>query len=157
MRRWPMAVVLLAAGCAYRGVGFIETMDDRTILREADGDEVPLALDEAMAPVSHLGEHLVEVLGRRGLGRVRVEAWRALEGPHGFPVWVGPVQRSDRRVGIANVSQQTVTWVDDDAAPELAPYMGDPVAAEGYLEDGRLHVVDWVPLVDGPRSGAFRP
>jgi hypothetical protein len=146
----------LLAGCAFRSVGFVESAEDQTILMEVDGDRHRLALGEGGSPVEHLDGHLVEIVGRKGLGGVRVDGWRALEGPHGLSVWVGPVQRSNRDVGIQDPASGLV-WVDRDAARELAPFAGDLVAVEGYLQGDRLVVQYWRPLVDQPSSGSFRP
>lgn len=148
---------ILSTGCAVRTVGFVEAAGDRVVLMEGDGERHKLAPTEGAAPLAHLDQHMVEIIGRRGLGGIRVVAWLAIEGPHGLPVWAGPVQRRGRQVGIQDLGSGNLVWVDGETAPEMARFVGDLVAAEGYLEQNRLVVLHWRALVDEPSSGTFRP
>jgi hypothetical protein len=143
-----LATGWMASGCAIHRVGTIEPEDGGIALVSLEGGHERLMLvaggSEALRQLPH---YLVEIDGRKGLGAIQVTRWRALEGPHGMAVYVGPVQRLGVQVGIADAGSGQLLVVDEAAARELAAYLGDPVAVEAYV-DGAYHlqVVGWVPL-----------
>lgn len=94
-----------------------------------------------------LDGHLVVIDGRKAVGRIRVGTWRALEGPNGYPVWAGPVQRLGVQIGIQDLASGVLVWVDDAAASAMAEHTGQVVAAEGWIDGPqRVQVVSWLPL-----------
>jgi hypothetical protein len=134
----PVLLALLAA-CAVHRVGLVEVDDGRTRLVSVDGGHERLLLLGEATRLALLGEHLVEVNGVRTVGRLRVTGWRALEGPHGMPAFVGQVQVLGMRVGVMDLGSGTLVFVDDRAAEQLRSHMGGWVAIEGYV-DGPQHL-----------------
>jgi hypothetical protein len=133
--------------CSVHRVGLVEADAGRVRLVGADGRGERLVLLGDAAVLRGMEGHLVEVDGRKALGALQVEEFRALEGPHALPVWLGQVQRLGAQIGIADRASGELMLVDDRAAAELAPHVGEWIAAEAYV-DGFLHVVvqHWVLL-----------
>ncbi|MEQ1571514.1 MAG: hypothetical protein ABMA64_38155 [Myxococcota bacterium] len=157
-----VAAASLSVGCSVHRVGLIAPADPEierggVELIATDGSREPLVLVGSATGLRQLDQHLVELDGRKGFGKIQVTAWRALEGPHGLAVYVGPVQRLGVQIGIADPSTGQLLVVDERAARELSPWLGDPVAVEGWI-DGPLHlqVVGWV-VLDPPRDEAPAP
>jgi hypothetical protein len=144
--------IALAAvsGCAVHRVGMIERDGSRVSLVTPDGGEERLVLLGDADALRGLKDHLVEVDGRKGFGKITVGSFRAVEGPHGLPVWLGPVQRLGVQIGIADPESGELLVVDDRAAQQLQRWLGDRVAVEAYVDGPlHLHVMYWV-LVDPP-------
>lgn len=140
-----MSLVLLWwLGCAVRRVGLVEPAPPPT-LRSIEGGLERLALvGEAPSRLAGLGDHLVEVTARRTGGRLAVTAFRVLEGPHGLPVWFGPVQVLGSQVGIADQGSGGLVLVDEASAEDLRSRSGAWVAAEGFVDGPqRIVVVAW--------------
>lgn len=112
-----------------------------TTLLLPDGGRARLApLTEEARPLGALDGFLVEVDGRRALGRLRVTSLRVVEGPSGFPVWLGPVQVLGLQVGVMDRYSGQLYWLDDPTARALRGRAGAEVAIEGYV-DGPHRVV----------------
>lgn len=138
---------ILASGCAVHRVGLLETSEQPPVLQSIEGRRERLLLIGEATMLRALDGHLVEIHGTKGLGRIEVSRWRALEGPHGLPVWVGPVQVLGLQVGIQDTDSQMLVFVDDATAREMERYAGDWVAAEGYIDGPqRVKVLHWLPL-----------
>jgi hypothetical protein len=152
-----IAASVVAPGCAVHRVGMIEPQGDGVAVVSPDGKRERLLLLGDADALRHLAEHLVELDGRKGFGAITVLEWRALEGPHGMPVFLGPVQRLGIQIGIADVNSGQLLMVDAAAARELERWIGDRVAAEGYIDGPQqLEVLHWV-LLDPPPDGPQLP
>lgn len=117
------------------------------MLVSADGRRERLMLVGPATPVRELGGYLVVVDGRKVIGKIQVQQWRALEGPNGYAVWAGPVQRLGVQIGIQDLASGVLVWVDDAAAEGMAAHTGEIVAAEGWVDGPqRVQVVAWRPL-----------
>lgn len=149
-----MYIGSLAAGCAVHRVGLLDAADGPTALRSLEGEEERLLLLGDALMLRDLDNYMVEIDGRKGLGRIEVTNWRILEGPHSLPVWVGPVQVLGLKVGIADSSSGMIVFVDSPAARAMMDSAGDWVAAEGYVEGPQqIRVLYWRPLgQDRPRA-----
>lgn len=134
-----MSFLTLIAGCLVHRVGLVEA-GPPPALRSTEAGRERLVLVGEATRLAALPDHLVEVTGRRTIGRVVVETFRPLEGPHGLPVTYGPVQQLGVQVGIQDLVSGMLVWVDAGAADALRGNAGRYVAAEGYI-DGPQHLV----------------
>lgn len=135
------------AGCAAHAVGWVETAAGRPEMTVGDGDRVRLGLVGGSAALKELDGYLVEVNGRRLLGKLQVVTWRAIEGPHGMPVWVGPVQRWGVQIGVADEVTGDLVWVNASVAGRVGDQLGRRVVIEGYsIGRDDVQVVEWRPL-----------
>jgi hypothetical protein len=142
------------AGCAVHRVGLLTAEDGPVVLQSLEGQQEKLLLVGDSTRLRQLDGHLVELDGRKGFGRIEVSTWRVLEGPHGLPVWVGPVQRLGMQVGIEDMASQMLVFVDKISAQELRGLAGDWVAAEGYIDGPQqVQVLHWRAL-DEPLAGS---
>lgn len=134
-------------------VGHVLAEGDRVQIVAGNGREEPLALSGSAGLLGAMDGHLVDVVGRKGLGPIHVQEWRALEGPHGMQVWVGPVQRvGNQQIGIADRGSGEVVVVDRSTAIDLEQLIGHDVSVEGYVDGfSRVAVVYWRDLE--PRAG----
>ena len=140
-------MVTLLAGCATHRVGYVAVEERRVELREVEGRERPLVLLGDAVDLRAMDQHLVEVDGLRTPAGLRVDRFRPLEGPHALPVWYGPVQQWGVQVGVQDLPSGALVWVDDRAAAELLPHLGDRVVVEGYVEGPqRIRVMYWIPV-----------
>jgi hypothetical protein len=131
-------------GCAVHRVGLLSVEDGPVVLASLEGQRERLLLVGDDSRLRQLDGHLIELDGRKGLGRIEVSTWRALEGPHGLPVWVGPVQVLGIQVGIEDTASQMLVFVDQLAARDMREHVGDWVAAEGYIDGPqRVQVLHW--------------
>jgi hypothetical protein len=149
--RWVRNVGLAgwigAAGCGVHRVGWVESAVGPTVLVGADGRREKLMLVGSAAPVRGLDGYLVVVDGRKAVGSIQVQRWRALEGPAGYPVWAGPVQRLGVQIGIQDYASGVLVFVDEASADAMADHVGEIVAAEGYVDGPqRVTVLSWRPL-----------
>lgn len=108
---------------------------------------LPDGRTQRLVPIGERARHLgaldgflVEVDGQRVLRRVRVADFRVIEGPTGFPVWLGPVQVMGLQVGVMDRFSEQLYWLDDHTSGELRQLAGAEVAIEGYV-DGPHRVV----------------
>lgn len=142
----PLLFALLA-GCAVHRVGHVEATVDQVELIAGNGHAERLALLGDARPLARLDGHLVDLYGRKAFGAIQVGRWRAIEGPHGMQVWIGPVVRYGAQLGITDAETGELVTVDARTAREFAGHLGEMVAIEGYVE-GTAHVavVDWTSL-----------
>ena len=148
---------ILASGCAAHRVGLLETGEPPPVLQSIEGREEKLLLLGEAARLRALDGYLVEIHGTKGLGRIKVSHWRALEGPHGLPVWVGPVQVLGIQVGIQDTGSGMLVFVDNATAREMERYAGDWVAAEGYIDGPqRVKVLHWLALEESAEASESR-
>lgn len=140
-------IAVALAGCAVHRVGTVDAAADPVAIVSLEGGRERLMLLGDATGLRQLGEHLVEVDGRRSLGRIQVTTWRVLEGPHGFGVYVGPVQQLGVQIGVVDRASGELLVVDESTGRALSPLLGDEVVIEGYV-DGPYHlrVIGWVPL-----------
>ena len=136
-------------GCAAHRVGLVDTSGPSVALKSPDGSRERLLLTGEATALRYLGDHLVEIDGRKGLGRIEISSFRVIEGPHGLPVWVGPVQVLGLKVSIADEASGMLVFVDSDAARAMSKLPGRWVAAEGYVDGPQQVVVlHWRELSD---------
>jgi hypothetical protein len=141
-------------GCAVHRVGLLSVEEGPVVLQSLEGQRERLLLVGDTTRLRQLDGHMVEIDGRKGLGRIEVSTWRALEGPHGLPVWAGPVQVLGVQVGIEDEASQMLVLVDSATAREMRGLAGDWVAAEGYIDGPqRVVVLHWRAL-DEPLAGS---
>src|SRR5262245_36888253 len=114
----------------------------------ADGHTTPLVLlDRDAEPVDKLDGWLLEIDGKRRVDGLRVQTWRAIEGPHGVSAWVGPVQSYGSVVGIYDRTSEVVYGLDEQSAGRLRGMPGALVAAEAWVTGTHtLYVIDLVIL-----------
>lgn len=114
-------------------MGLVSPVGDAVVLREADGRESRLLLGEGSAPVGFLGGCLVEVSGARVGRGVFVEDWRVIDAGDGSSGYVGVLRVFGNRLVIDDRNSQTVIVINDEAAPQLAPWAGLPVLLIGHV------------------------
>ncbi len=139
----PVSLWLWLVGCAVHRVGLVDVAPEPSLTSAEGGRERLVLVGEGPRRLGHLEAHLVEVEARRAGGRLTVSSFRVLEGPHGMPVWFGPVQVLGSQVAIADLASGGTVLVDDAAAAELRSLAGAWVAIEGYVEGPqRIRVLD---------------
>lgn len=138
-----MSLVLWWLGCAVRRVGLVDVAPEPTLTSAEAGRERLVLVGDGPRRLGALEAHLVEVEARRSGRSLAVTSFRVLEGPHGLPVWFGPIQVLGLQVAVADTGSGGTVLVDPDTADELRGLAGGWVAIEGWVEGPQLvHVVD---------------
>ncbi len=151
----PIVALLLAqAGCAAQTMGIVHPAAPRgVVLDTPQGERYRLGLPRDAHPMRWLDGHLVEVEGTRIFKHLRVEGWSVLEGRHGLPVWVGPIEVRGSQVGMQDRNSGSFVFLDERAVPVLSPHAGRVVLVEGYVEGAhRIRVVYFRILADTEES-----
>ena len=139
-----IAIAFAVAGCAVHLNGFVRPLAEGsgTSLTTMEGVEYRLALGPDSQPLAFLDGHMVGIDGKKAGGRVHVTDWEVLEGLHGLQVWVGPVDILGIQVGLTDRATGSYFVLDEASWDVLAPFAGDTVLVEGWVEGAhRLKVV----------------
>lgn len=156
MRVFPMFWLIGSPACAVHRVGMLEAGDPPVLVSVEAGRERLVLLGD-QARLGGLDAHLVEIDGRKTLGKVVVSAHRALEGPHAMPVVYGPLQQLGSQVGVADVGSGMFVRFDDRSAEALWGNPGAWIAVEGWFDGPQRFVaVAWVfaePPAPDPAGG----
>jgi hypothetical protein len=157
-KRWLGLFLSIAClGCSTHATGIVSPVPEGgTALQTIGGETLRLRLGRDSAPLAYLDGHEVEIEGVRSGRAVRVRDWRITGGLHGLQVWVGPVDILGIQVGIADRNTGSYFVLDEASWDVLAPFAGDTVLVEGWVEGAhRLRVVYYrVLAAEEPSGGA---
>lgn len=151
-----IALAAPTAGCAVKLTGIVapSATGPGTSLTTPEGDRYTLVLGPESQPLGFLDGHEAWIEGGRIGQSVRVSDWKVVGGLHGLQVWVGPVDVLGVQVGIADRNTGSFFVLDEASWDVLAPFAGDTVLVEGWVEGAhRLRVVYYRVLAAEDPSG----
>ena len=137
--------------------GFCYPDERGAMLHTMDGRMHPLAVSEEHAAVRYLDGHTTEIEGTRILRRVHVRDWRVHDGLHGLPTWVGPLVQYGAELGIQDRNSDAFYYIDARAARDLAPFTGQVVLLEGWVEGARRVTVAYFRVLAEEQAQAPEP
>ncbi len=144
----------LLLGCAFHvtRAGLVAPTPTTVFLDGYQGGRVALVLDETSAPIRYLQGCVVEVEGTRTPAGLVVTDWRVKDAGDGSSGFVGVLQAYGARVLLDDRNTGTTLVLDDQQAPELRRFAGDPVLIVGTIVGpGQVRVMAWRRLL--PEDG----
>lgn len=137
--KWALAlstaVALGLSGCAWKGEGLVHSDGPGAWLETSTGQRMRLLFDAERAPMRHLEGHILAIEGTRIFKNVRVSDVRIPSGVTGMPVWFGRLERRGMMLGMTDYNTGGSYFLfDADVYEELAPFVGEFVLIEGYVD-----------------------
>jgi hypothetical protein len=132
-----MLLFVAVGGCAWKGEGIVTRAGQSAVLTTSTDDRYALRVDddqEGGRLLVQLDGHLVALTGKKLGKRVRVDEWSIVTGLHGMNVWIGRLERQGNQLGLLDHNSKAFYVVSRDAREELAPFVGQDVLLEGYVQ-----------------------
>jgi hypothetical protein len=140
-------LLVMLSGCTWKGEGLIERTGIGPTLVTPTGKRFKLVHGPEDAAIAGLDGYRVLIEGRRAFGALNVRDWQVPEGLTGMPVFIGVLERKGVQLGLTDQSSGAFVFFDQSSWEELAPFVGRPVAVEGWIDGpSRVRVLEFESL-----------